>query len=284
MRIGIIKDDAGYGRWGDDCYKKMKEHSFDCADFQMENVNGWVYSEPEEEVVAKFTKEKELAEKAGVEIWQVHGPWNWPYPEVTEEGRKKHLENCKKSIYYTSVLGCKNWVIHPLLPFGGADISTGNEQKTWDINVEFFGELVKTAEKYNVTICLENLPFLNYSLSKPDMILKLVKTINNDNFKICLDTGHVGYFEGLSVGDAVRELGKEIKVFHIHDTKIGEDMHIMPYFGKIDWTDFIAALKEIEFDGVFNLETPPSRKLDTPIFEVVCKSLAELAKEMSKDI
>ena len=98
----MIRDEAGYGRWGDDCYKKMKEHGFDCADFGMSDTSSWVYSSPEEEVVAKFSHERKLAEEAGVEIWQIHGPWRFPLPEMTPEGRIRHMENCKKSIQKVS--------------------------------------------------------------------------------------------------------------------------------------------------------------------------------------
>ena len=226
MKIGTVKDEDGFGRWGDDCYKKMKEYGFSCADFDMADTNGWVYNSDEEEVAAKFSCERKLAEAAGVEIWQVHGPWVFPIPEVTEEGRKKHVENLKKSIYFTSVLGCHNWVVHPLMPYWVDDLETGNADKTWEINVDVFRELSEFAKQYNITICIENMPFKDYSISRPEEILKLVKTINRDNVKICLDTGHVGIFEDLSVGDAVRLFGKEIRVLHIHDTKPGQDLHI----------------------------------------------------------
>lgn len=44
----------------------------------------------------------------------------------------------------------------------------------------------------------ENMPFKNFSLSKPCDILRFVKAIDDENFKICLDTGHVAVFEGMS--------------------------------------------------------------------------------------
>lgn len=58
----------------------------------------------------------------------------------------------------------------------------------------------------------------------------------------------------------------------------------MPYTGMIDWDDFAKALKEIHFKGVFSLETTPSRKLPTPLFEEMSIILAKIAKEIIKDI
>ena len=63
----------------------------------------------------------------------------------------------KKSIRAASILECKNWVIHPIMPFGVEDIDTGDAEKTWDMNVAFMKELLKTAKEYGVTICLENM-------------------------------------------------------------------------------------------------------------------------------
>ena len=103
-------------------------------------------------------------------------------------------------------------------------------------------ELLKTAKEYDVILCLENMPFLDFSLSAPQEILKIVKEMNDDHFKICLDTGHVSVFGDLSVGDEVRRLNKEIRALHIHDNKFGIDSHYMPFFGKIDWKDFSKSL------------------------------------------
>ena len=145
-------------------------------------------------------------------------------------------------------------------------------------------ELLKTARQYNVTICLENQPFLNFSLSRPTDILRFVKTINDDNFKICFDTGHVSVFKDLSVGEELRKLGDEIRVLHVHDNAFDIDLHLMPFFGIIDWHDFAAALNEIRFGGSFSLETLPSRKLPTAIFEDMCKSLVKISQEIVYDI
>ena len=103
-----------------------------------------------------------------------------------------------------------------------------------------------------------------------------------ENFKICLDTGHVSVFEELNLADETRKLGKEIKALHVHDNKFGEDLHLMPYFGIINWEEFYKALKDIEFDGCFSLETMPSRKLSDDIFEDMCKILSKIADKIIK--
>lgn len=194
------------------------------------------------------------------------------------------MEKMKKSIRLTSAIGCKYWVIHPIMPFGLEDNGTELAKNTWDMNIEFMTELVKTAKEYNVVICLENMPMLDFSLSTPEDILRFVRTIYDDNFKICLDTGHVSAFNNLNLADEVRRLGKEIKVMHIHDTKQSRDLHLMPYFGRTDWDDFAKALGEVGYEGVFSLETAPASRLPDYIYEPMCKLLFDIAKEVAMKI
>ena len=143
-------------------------------------------------------------------------------------------------------------------------------------NLEFFHKILDEAKSYGITICLENMPFINFSLATPYEILDFVKLINDDNFKICLDTGHIATFPELSAGQAVRDLGDNIRAFHIHDSIPNFDLHLLPYFGKTDWADFSKALKEINYDGGICLETAPPHNLPNDIYEELCISLAKI--------
>lgn len=283
MKIGIQADTfdkSGYGRWGDDTYKKIKEHGFDCSYFNMSDTNSLIYTTSQTESDSLLLHEKKLAQDAGIEIDQVHGPWRWPIKDDTEEDRAERMEKMKKSIRATSILGCKNWVIHPVMPYGLTDANTDYAQETWDINLNFMRELLNTAKKYGVTICYENMPFHDFSIARPSETLKFVKAIDDENFKICFDTGHVSVFDDLSVGDEIRALGNEIRVFHVHDNICNQDLHLVPHFGVIDWDDFTKALNDIGFDGSITLETIPPRKLPDNVFEDMSKVLAKIAQNL----
>ena len=104
------------------------------------------------------------------------------------------------------------------------------------------------------------------SLSKPEHILELVKTIRHDHVRVCLDTGHVAVFPDLTIGDEVRRLGAYLRVLHIHDNKGDKDSHAYPATGRIDWADFAAALEDVGYEGVLSLETAPSGSLDDAAF------------------
>lgn len=282
MKTGFAIDmiTTAEARWGNEKYKKIKDAGFDCIDYQMADTDSFIYSLSEDELKSYIAKEREMAESAGIEISQSHGPWRWPPRDLSDEDRSERMEKMKKSIFISHLLGCPNWIVHPIMPFGIDDIGTGNEQKTWDMNAEFMSELLKTAIEYDVTVCYENMPMRNFSLATPEKVLEFAHLMNDEHFKICLDTGHVAIFKELSLGDEVRRLGNMIAAFHIHDNNGSSDQHRFPYYGKLDWSDFRKALTDIGFRGVFSMEAIVSQKLPPHIYEEMCGALNSIAKHI----
>jgi len=236
---------AGYG---DRCYLKMKEFGFDAVDYY---IGGELNGLSEEEYDAKILAQKTLMEEAGVIPHQVHGPWRYPPHDETEELRAERIEVMKRSLRATSLLGCRFWVIHPLMPFGPRN--DGDFDEFWQINLDFFKKLLPTAKQYGITICFENMPMRSLSISPVPKTLEFINAINDEHFQFCLDTGH-GWIRGTTPGDAVRMAGKALKVLHVHDNLGIPDPHLVPGMGEIDWKDFVTALRETGFDGVFSLE------------------------------
>lgn len=286
MKIGVLAKTAhkgGYGRYGDETYKKLKELGFEASDFNICETDSDIYVLPPEQADEILLREKKLAQEAGIEISQVHGPWRYPPKDGTEEERAERFEKMQISIRSASVVGCKYWVIHPLMPFGTGDRNTPEAEITRKINVEFFKELLKTAKKYGVIICLENMPMLNFSISTPEEILSIVNEINDPNLQICLDTGHVNVFKELNIYDEVKRVGDKLKVLHCHDNVISRDIHLLPFFGTLDWKKFAQALKEINFNGSFSIETTPPEGLPNYLFEEASKLLVNIIKYILND-
>jgi len=149
------------------------------------------------------------------------------------------------------------------------------------MNIEFMRELLVTAKHNNITICIENMPMPQFSIASPEDILKFVKIIDDDNFKICFDTGHAAICSGREIGDDVRKLGDNIKVLHVHDNDGNSDQHRMPFCGIINWQDFMEALNDVGFEGVFSLETGPSKRLPEKLFDQMAKLLHDTAKAIT---
>ncbi len=282
MNIGTILFDT-YARWGEKKWEKLREHGFSCADYGMMGTESGAYPLSEAELETFAKRERQQAQAAGVFVSQVHGPWRYPPMDATPEQRQERMEKMKRSIHTAALLGAPNWVIHPLMPWGVTDRLTGRVQETLDINLEFFSRLAEVGREYGVTVCLENMPFREFSLSSPEEILTFVQTVNHPSLKVCLDTGHAAIFLGANVGQAVHLLGDELRALHIHDNDGQGDYHWQPYAGIIDWPGVGTALQEIGFDGCFSLETHPSLKLPTPLFEEACVLYRKIAESILHD-
>lgn len=278
MKTGVYT--GNLSRWGDEKYRMLKSLGYSCVDYNLADTEIAPYTLDEQEFTAYLLAEKALATDAGIEISQIHGPWRWPPEDGTPENRAERLEKMRRSIKAAALLGCKYWVVHPIMPFGIEDIGTEKEQETWDINLAFMRELLQTAIENDVIICFENMPMTKFSLGAPRDILRFVKEIDNDHFKICLDTGHVSVFPGLSPADALRELGREVRTVHVHDNDGKFDRHWFPYDGVIDWTDFGKALKETDFQGVFSFETVPPAEMPIPEAEKKYADLIRIAEQI----
>jgi sugar phosphate isomerase/epimerase len=144
--------------------------------------------------------------------------------------------------------------------------------------------LLQYAKEQDVTICLENLPMRKFSMAHPEQILKFVKEMNDDHFKICLDTGHAALFPEVSLSDTVRQMGNNIKVLHVHDNMGDRDFHLWPTKGIIDWPGFMKALRDIGFTGVFSLETEPDVNLEAEPYGHAFAELCELAKKVTQSV
>ncbi len=288
MKVGIsvrIPDTtSGYERYSDKKYQKLREHGFESIDIDIADTSSFLYTEPFEVAKEALLHHKKLIDEAGIEISQTHGPWRWPSRDYTEAERAERLEKMQYSIRLTKVLGCKYFVIHPIMPYTVEDTEKGYAEDTWRLNLEFFRKLLVTAKEEDVVICLENMPMLKFSMSTPEQIYKFVKEINDDHLKICLDTGHTAVFYELDVAEEVRRIGDELRVLHVHDSKWRIDCHFFPYFGRIDWDSFAKALKDVNYKGAFSLEAMPPKALPDELFDMTGTMLCRLAKNVCKDL
>ena len=236
MKLGSTK--GIFSGYGEDSYKKMKEFGFDYLDL---SISGELGGKTEKEYIQQILHEKTLADEAGVTIWQVHGPWRYPPHDETEELRAERAEVMRRSIRCAGLIGCIYWVIHPIMPFGPNE--DFNTRLFWQLNFDFFRALLPYAKENGVTICFENMPMLKLSMSTPQKTLEFIHMIDDENFKLCLDTGHCAVF-GIQPADAVRLAGSDMKVMHVHDNNGSHDDHMVPLTGLINWKAYNEALRK----------------------------------------
>ena len=263
-----------YQIYGSARYEKMLADGFSYCDLNLGDMEEEIYDYEEARFVDRILEERDLAEAAGIGFFQLHGPTRYPPRDATEEERAEQKVAMEKCFRAAKLLGCPYVVQHPLMPFGTKE--DPDPERVIQMNIDFFRSLLPAARENGVTICLENMPMSKLSISYPESILRVVKEIDDPNFAFCLDTGH-SIVKGVQPGAAVRAAGNLLKVLHVHDSDGERDHHWYPGEGAIDWADFSAALKEIGYVGVMNMETGPGGNPDPEQYQQECRRLAQIA-------
>jgi sugar phosphate isomerase/epimerase len=62
------------------------------------------------------------------------------------------------------------------------------------------------------------------------------------------------------------------------------DFHLFPTKGIIDWPGFMKALQNIDFQGVFSLETAPDIKLECAPYGEAFAQLCQIAKNVTQTL
>lgn len=280
LKIGI--ESVGYMENGITDFKegvlKMKEHGYDCMDYNIAGPGDFWNVAPEEEAIKTAKKIGEEAKEAGIEIYQAHGLW--PTDDSTEKKRLENIEKYIREIKLCKAMGCKRLVIHPCMP-GGWGTYTDD---TFDLNIRLVKALLPYLKEYDVILCMENMPFRGNGGTSVETVKKIVETIHDERCKICLDTGHANLFKNDIYAD-VKLIGKDLEALHVHDNGGGwEDRHYIPYQGNVKWEEFYKALNEIGYKGCLSLETVISRQMPEPYRENFRKELAALAKFMASHV
>ena len=272
MKLGITNTAYNASYENPEGYLKMREHGYECADFQgLADKNSEYYRDSD-----LLRREREAADDAGISFSQLHGIW--PAYETSIEGLREKRDHLIWAIKHAHLLRCKRIVYHPDMPLG---FDTDGEE-IYKSNLETVKLLLPFAEEAGVTLCIENMPFVAAQFSRVHKMAELVEEVDHPLFKMCLDTGHAAVF-GDDCGDAVRRIGKNLSALHVHDNDGTADQHLMPYRGVINWENFLSTLGEVGFDGVFSFEASPKKTLPPEELEKARIELARLGKKMISD-
>lgn len=246
MQIG--SNGALFDAYGPERYRKMREFGFSYLDL---SIDGELNGKTEDAFFDEVRQGVALAECDAVKVWQVHGPWRFPPHDETPEARAERSEVMRRSIRAAGMIGCRYWVIHPIMPFGWN--VEPDADRFYDLNFSFFNNLLPTAKQEGVTICLENMPMTALSISSPEKTAAFVRQMGDEHFKLCLDTGHA-LICGVGPAEALMQVKDEVRVLHVHDNMGSSDAHLIPGAGVGDWHAFRDALTSIGFRGVYSLE------------------------------
>ena len=224
---------------------------------------------------------RSAVEANGLITGQVHAFWRLSSPvnedcscDPPQPVMHDNFEACR-------LLGCRRLIFHPCQRYFRMS-DPAIRTKVLNANVEWFRQLLPTAEKFDVEIHIENLfdhkhvqqtgdPMITFSQAED--LLYLVRQLNHPLVRVCLDTGHA-HISGQDIPRMIRLFASKLGSLHLNDNfgKIGpiyEDLHMFPGDGRIPWKDVFAALHEVGFDGPLNLEPHASLTGQAPNIQLI---------------
>ncbi len=172
------------------------------------------------------------------------------------------LEELFRWIDMYEEIGIKNMVLHC---DNLSETNLSREEKI-EKNIEKLQILAEYIKNKEITVCLENLrprsPEETELVDRSaDDLLYIIERIGSSKFGICLDTGHLNLTDKNQC-EFILKAGDKLKALHITDNDGNTDQHLMPFNrGTVDFPEIIKALKEIKYNGIFNLEIPGERSI-----------------------
>jgi hexulose-6-phosphate isomerase len=203
------------------------------------------------------------AQKIGIEIASVASGESWTCSPTANNAdvRAKIIYFTRKALQVTKWLGTDAYLLVP----GAVDVFflPDAEVIPYDICYQRAKEAVKqilpTAEKTGVTICIENV--WNKFLLSPLEMRDFIDSFNSEMVGAYFDVGNVlltGYPD-----QWIRILGKRIKRVHVKDfkTAVGTVEGFVDLLeGDVDFKAVKKALAQIDYDGYVTAELLPFKK------------------------
>lgn len=233
-------------------------------------------------------------EDTGLTCAQVHLPY---YSMLTSsESYDEEMEaNITDSIRYMSKLGAAWGAFHPM---SAVNFNYDTEKALQD-NVHRIQNHLKTAEKYNVGIAIENLPFFydtpnnRFYCSKAEEVCELIDHLNHPLIGACWDFGHINLIgcdqfgntiaSGYDTKKALESMENRIKIIHVHDNYGDYDWHHCPTIGTVNWYELLPVLFQRDFSGYFSLECElklPKIDMIQPYLKFCAKTSKALLEEI----
>jgi D-psicose/D-tagatose/L-ribulose 3-epimerase len=190
-----------------------------------------------------------------------------PDPKVRQNG----LDYLKACIDGLVIAGGKH-LVGPFYSAVGRTWQQSAEEREHDLKilVDILRDLAEYAEKHGVLLGLEPINRFETSfITTAEQAVELVDRVNRPACKIMLDTFHMNIEEN-SLGDAIRLAGPRLIQVHSNENNRGT-----PGAGHVPWKEIAQALKEINFDGVFVIESFTNKVKSIARAAAIWRPLAE---------
>ncbi len=270
----------GYQR----CVELICKAGFPAVDFSFPNYAQDRIPEGADELMRQCRR---IAESNGAVFNQAHAPFGGGYDAYTSI----RVPLMPEIFRLSRLLGVRQVVVHPLQrPY-----YAGREKELFLENLSFYRSLAPHAKENGLKIAIENMwrrhersgYITDDVLAKPEELRDLFDALDDgETFTVCLDIGHVTLCNHREPADAIRILGRErLGALHVHDTDYREDLHTLPFMGKIDWMRVTDALGEIGYMGELTLEAGNFHKnIPEGLLPASMRFMAETARYLTEQI
>ena len=231
----------------------MLDAGYPALDISLFGNNGFMLAEDWRDT-AKALRAK--AETRGAVFNQAHAPFGGGYEHYT----KNLIPTFPRVFEFCEELGVRQIVVHPLQQ----GRYYGRERELFDMNMDFYRSLIPLSDNHGIKIAIENMwqthpvthRICDDVCANPHELAAYFDTLNDpEHFTVCLDIGHVALC-GREPEDAIRVLGHDrLGALHVHDVDYINDLHTIPYLGRVNWSAVVDALADIRYKGEFTMES-----------------------------
>ena len=173
----------------------------------------------------------------------LHAPYNELFPcAIDKKARALAAERYRQAIALAKRYGSKKVIIH-----GGYNPWIYFPIWYTEQSVLFWKDFLK--EDPGVEIVLENV-----LETEPQWLLDIVKGVDDERLKLCLDVGHVNAYSGIPVAEWMKAWAPWISHFHIHNNDGTADQHRSLTDGTIPMKELLGQMEELCPDATLTLE------------------------------
>jgi len=196
-----------------------------------------------------------LAE-TGLTLHSVHAPvvdrldgahWGAPLSLASADAarRARALREVEAALGIAARVPFRHLVVHVGTPDRRA---AGAADDTREAARRSLEALAPRASELGVRLALE---VLRNRLSSVEALVGLIDELEIPGAGLCLDFGHAHRMDGLV--DGIEAASGHITTTHVHDVR-GDDDHLLPFAGTIEWGAALMAAQKVGYEGPFVLE------------------------------
>ena len=174
----------------------------------------------------------------------LHGPFNELFPcAIDPKARELAKERYRQALGLTQDYGCTKLILH-----GGYNPYLYYPCWYTEQSVPFWKEFLEEVPD-GITVCLENV-----LEEEPDMLVDIVKAVQDPRLRLCLDIGHLHAYSKRPWVDWLRVCAPYLSHFHIHNNDGSRDSHSPLNEGCLPIPELLETASGLCPDATFTLE------------------------------